>query len=144
MKTVLKHFCELTTDELYALLKLRFDVFVLEQACLYPELDNCDQDALHIWLEDETGIAAYLRVMDHGVKSPFVSMGRIVTARRGCGLGARVTREGIAAARRIFGADKIYIEAQCHAQGFYEKLGFHVVSEPFDEDGIQHVKMILD
>ncbi len=144
MKQVVKRFHELTVMELYDLLKLRFDVFVLEQACFYPELDNCDQEALHVWLEDEKGITAYLRVMDCGVKNRLVTIGRVVTEKRGCGLGAEVMHAGIAAARDIFHADQIYIEAQCHAQGFYEKLGFHVVSEPFVEDGIPHVRMLLD
>ena len=64
-----KRFNELTPDELYAILKLRVDVFVVEQCCPYPELDGRDRDALHVWLEDEDGIAAYLRVMDRGVES---------------------------------------------------------------------------
>ena len=138
MKTIIKLFEELSNEELYAVLKLRFDVFILEQRCFYPELDDCDQRALHVWLEDEEGIAAYLRVMDRGVKSEQVSIGR------GCGLGKEIMRTGIRAARERLHAGAIYIEAQQYTQGFYEKLGFHTISEPFDEDGILHVKMLLE
>ena len=72
----IKWFDELTAAELYGLLKLRVDVFVVEQRCPYPELDGLDQDALHLWLEDETGVRAYLRVMDKGAESEYVSIGR--------------------------------------------------------------------
>ena len=144
MELHIKRFDELSPAELYAILKLRFDVFILEQRCFYPELDDCDQGALHVWLEDGEGIAAYLRVMDRGVRSEHVTIGRVIAARRGCGLGARVMKEGIRAARERFGADAIYLEAQDYARAFYEKLGFRPISEPFDEDGILHVKMLLD
>lgn len=144
MEIRIKRFSELSAEELYTLLKLRQDVFILEQKCFYPDLDDCDQDALHIWLEDDDGIAAYLRLMDRGVKSPYVTMGRVVAAKRGCGLGAEIVRQGISAAKERFHADTVYLEAQCYAQGFYEKLGFHPVSKPFDEDGIMHIGMIFE
>lgn len=143
MKVAVKRFHELTVDELYRLLKLRADVFVIEQACLFQDLDDCDQKALHIWLEDGGEITAYARVVDRGVKSPQVSIGRVIAARRGCGLGAEVVRAAIEAARGYFCADRIYIEAQDYARGFYERLGFYTISEPFEEDGIMHVKMLL-
>lgn len=141
MEKIAKRFQELTTEELYAVLKLRQDVFILEQKCLYPDLDACDQQALHVWLQDEGGIAAYLRILDRGVKSPYVSMGRVIAARRGCGLGAEIVRQGLLAAKEVYGADTVYLEAQLYARGFYEKLGFRAVSMPFDEDGIPHIKM---
>ena len=144
MKTVIKRFDELTNAELYDILKLRFDVFILEQRCFYPELDDCDQRALHVWLEDEDGIAAYLRIMDRGVKSEQVSIGRVIARHRGCGLGKEIMQVGIRAARERLQADAVYLEAQQYARGFYEKLGFHTISEPFDEDGILHVKMLLE
>ena len=144
MPLQIKSFSELTTDELYALLRLRVAVFVVEQNCPYQELDGRDRDALHVYLEDETGILAYLRVLDRGVAAEHVALGRVIAVRRGCGLGARVLSEGIRVARERFRADKIYLEAQCYAQGFYEKQGFRAISEPFLEDGIPHVKMLLD
>ena len=144
MELRIKRFDELSPAELYAILKLRFDVFILEQRCFYNELDGCDRDALHVWIEDGEGIAAYLRVMERGVRSEYVTIGRVIAVRRREGLGTRVMKEGIRAAREYFGADKIYLEAQDYARAFYEKLGFRPISEPFVEDGIPHVKMLLD
>ena len=143
MECHVKHFHELTVDELYDLLKLRTDVFVVEQKCPYPELDGLDREALHVWLSDEGGIAACLRVMDRGAESEYVSIGRVVAARRRQGLGTRVLREGIRAARDYFGAEHIYLEAQTYARGLYEKQGFRAISEEFLLDGIPHVKMLL-
>ncbi len=143
MECHIKRFHELTADELYDLLKLRTDVFVVEQKCPYPELDGLDREALHVWLSDEGGIAACLRVMDRGAESEYVSIGRVVAARRRQGLGTKVLREGIRAARDYFGAEHIYLEAQTYARGLYEKQGFRVIAEEFLLDGIPHLKMLL-
>ena len=143
MELHVKRFSELTLDELYALLRLRVDVFVVEQNCPYPELDGRDQAALHVFLTDAEGIQACLRVLDRGVVSEHAALGRVIARKRGCGLGRRVVEAGIAAARERFGAETVYLEAQSYARGFYEKLGFRQVSEEFLEDGIPHVKMLL-
>ena len=140
----IKRFDELTAAELYGLLKLRVDVFVVEQRCPYPELDGLDRGALHLWLEDETGILAYLRVLDRGAESEYVSIGRVVARERRRGLGTRILRSGIRATRERFGADAVYLEAQTYAVGLYEKQGFRIISEEFLLDGIPHVKMLLD
>lgn len=144
MELVIKKFHELTPDELYAILKLRTDVFVVEQNCPYPELDDRDQAAIHVWLQDEEGIEAYLRVMDRGVTQEHAAIGRVIARKRHCGLGSRILRAGIDVARQQFGADKIYLEAQVYAKSLYEKQGFRQVSGEFLEDGIPHVKMVLD
>ena len=144
MQVHVKAFGELSPAELYAILRLRVSVFMLEQNCLYPDLDGLDPQALHVWLEEDGELAAYLRVLDRGVRTEDVMIGRVIAVKRGCGLGARVMREGILTARERFGAGRICLEAQVYAQGFYEKLGFRRVSEPFDEDGIPHVKMVLE
>lgn len=144
MELSIKTFRELSTDELYKLLRLRVSVFVVEQECPYMELDDRDQAALHLWLEDEDGVQAYLRVMDRGAESEYVSIGRVIAVRRRRGLGSRILSEGIRAAKERFHADRIYLEAQVYAKGLYEKQGFRVISEPFLEDGIPHVKMLLD
>lgn len=144
MELVIKHFNELTNSELYDILKVRVDVFVVEQECPYPEIDGKDNNAYHIFLRDENGIAAYLRVLKNGVSFPEPALGRILTTRRGEGLGARIVREGIAFAKEKLHADKIRIEAQLYARGFYEKLGFRQCSEPFMDDGIEHIEMILE
>ena len=144
MQVYVKAFEELSPAELYAILRLRVEVFMLEQKCLYPDLDGLDRQALHVWLSEDGELAAYLRVLPRGVRSEDVMIGRVIAVRRGCGLGAQVMREGIRAAQEKLGADRICLEAQVYAQGFYEKLGFRRVSEPFDEDGIPHVKMLLE
>ena len=140
----IKHFNELTADELYAILRLRTAVFVVEQNCPYLDPDNLDLDAVHLWLEDEDGIEAYLRILDRGAESEHVAIGRVIAVKRRCGLGSRILKEGIRVARERFHADKIYLEAQSYAKGLYEKQGFRPVSEEFLLDGIPHVRMILE
>ena len=144
MTLQIKRFDELTAAELYEILKLRVDVFVVEQACPYPELDGLDKKALHLWLEDEDGVHAYLRVMDRGAESQYVSIGRVVARERRRGLGTRILKEGIRAARERLGAEAVYLEAQTYAVGLYEKQGFRPISEEFLLDGIPHVKMLLE
>ena len=144
MQLYRKRFQELTTEELYSLLKLRVAVFVVEQNCPYMELDDCDRNAIHIWLEDEDGIQAYLRVMDRGVENEYVSIGRVLSVKRRQGLGSRILSEGIRAAKDFFQADHIYLESQVYAKGLYEKQGFRQISGEFLLDGIPHVKMLLD
>ena len=143
METVIKRFSELTTDEFYDILRLRAEVFVVEQNCVYQDLDGRDQAAVHVWVRDETGILAYLRVMDRGVTQEYTAIGRVIAVRRRQGLGTRVLREGIRVAREYFGADRIYLEAQVYARSLYEKQGFRQVSEEFLEDGIPHIGMLL-
>ena len=144
MQLYRKRFQELTTEELYRLLKLRVAVFVVEQDCPYMELDDCDQKAIHVWLEDEDGIQAYLRVMDRGVENEYVSIGRVLTVKRRCGLGSRILSEGIRTAEDFFHADHIYLESQVYAKSLYEKQGFRQISQEFLLDGIPHIKMLLD
>ncbi len=140
----IKTFDELTVDELYEILKLRVDVFVVEQKCPYAELDGRDRQALHVFLRDGGGIQAYLRVMDAGVCGPHVALGRVVARQRRRGLGTRILQEGIRAARAHFGGGPIQLEAQVYARAFYERQGFRAVSDPFDEDGIPHIRMLLE
>lgn len=140
----IKRFNELTTDELYSILQLRVSVFVVEQNCPYMELDGLDQGALHLWLEDEDGIEAYLRILERGAENENVAIGRVLSVKRHRGLGTRILTEGINAAREIYGAEPIYVEAQAYAKDMYEKLGFRQTSDVFPIDGIEHVKMILE
>jgi ElaA protein len=144
LKLTVKRFEELTTEELYRLLQLRVSVFVVEQNCPYPELDGLDRDAIHVWLEEDGKILAYLRVMDRGAESEDVSIGRVLATERRRGLGTRVLQEGIRAAEEYFGAERIYLEAQVPAKSLYERQGFRAVSDVFPLDGIPHVKMILE
>ena len=143
MELCVKTFDELTADELYDLLALRTAVFVVEQQCPYQDADGLDRQALHVWLRDENGIRAYLRVMDRGVCGEEVRIGRVIAVERRQGLGSRVLAAGIKAAKERFRAEDIAVEAQVYAKGLYEKQGFRTVSEEFLEDGIPHVKMVL-
>ena len=144
VRVIEKHFSELSADELYALLKIRSDVFIVEQACAYPDLDDRDQDAVHVWIERNGNVEAYLRVMDRGAESEYVSIGRVVARERGCGFGRLVMEAGIRAAKKTFHAGSIYLEAQTYAVGFYRKLGFRIISDEFVQDGLPHVWMLRD
>jgi ElaA protein len=118
-------------------------VFVVEQNCVYQEIDDKDKYSYHVFLKDDTGIKAYLRVIDKGVSFEDVSIGRVLTLKRGCGLGNTILLEGIKVAKEKMNADRIKIEAQSYAKEFYEKAGFKQVSEEFLEDGIPHIQMVL-
>ncbi|WP_084593712.1 GNAT family N-acetyltransferase [Anaerococcus provencensis] len=120
MQTYRKRFIGLDINELYDILKLRFDVFVLEQECLYQEIDNLDQDAIHVYIKDGDEILAYFRVLDRGVESEDVAIGRVIAKNRRQGLGTLVLKEGIKGAKEFFDADAIYLEAQSYAKEFYE------------------------
>ncbi len=129
MELMIKHFTELSTDELYDIIQARVDIFVVEQKCPYRELDDKD---------------AYLRTLDKGVAFEEASVGRIITVRRGQGYGAVIMREGIKFALEKYNTNKLKIMAQHYAKGFYEKFGFVQCSDPFDDDGIEHIDMILE
>ena len=142
METVVKKFDELTAEELYEILKLRAEVFIVEQNCVYQDIDDKDKGAWHVFLIDDEGLEAYLRVLDKGVSFEEASIGRVVTKKRERGFGKTVMEEGIKVAAEKFGADRIKIVAQSYAKGFYEKVGFVTVSEEFMYDGIPHIYMI--
>ena len=144
MELTAKRFDELTPRELYDILRLRVDVFVVEQQCPYPELDGKDPACLHLYYRDEDGIQAYLRVVPAGVSFKEASIGRVVSRKRRCGLATSLLREGIRAAREVFGAQSVRIGAQVYARRLYEGVGFRQVSEEFLEDGIPHIEMLLE
>lgn len=144
MELNIKKFNELTNDELYNILKLRISVFVVEQGCTYQDLDGNDEEAYHVFFTENSNVIAYLRVVDKGVLYDEVCIGRVISARRRCGLGTKLLSEGIRVAREKFGAQKIIIGAQTYARPFYESLGFRQISEEYYEDSIPHIKMILE
>ena len=135
-------FDALTAGDLYEMLKLRVDVFVVEQTCPYPELDGKDADALHLRLLDDGRLAACARIFPAAAGT--ARIGRVVVSKadRGKRLGERVMREAIAACGRLSPGAEIAISAQAHLRRFYESLGFSVVSDEYIEDGIPHVDMI--
>jgi len=144
MELIVKTYEELTRDELYEILMLRVQVFVVEQSCPYPEVDGRDQKSLHVYLRDEEGIQAYLRVLEKGVAFDEVAIGRVIAAKRRQGLGTRILREGIKVARERLGAECIVLEAQTYCRSLYEKQGFRQTSEEFLDEGIPHIQMQLD
>ncbi len=136
-----KLFRELTVDELYELLRVRSEVFVVEQDCVYQDLDGDDQFSVHLWLTEGDKVVALCRVCPAGTHMEEVSIGRVITTERGKGNGKRIMLEGIKVARDHFNAERIEIEAQEYARGFYEQVGFRQSSEPFILDGIPHIRM---
>lgn len=141
MEFTAKFFDELTTAELYEILRVRMAVFVVEQNCIYQDLDERDQRSLHVFHMEDGKVTAYLRAFFLDEERGIVRIGRVLTAQRGKGLGRRVLDEGIRLCAEKLHAKRIDIEAQCYAIGFYEKAGFRVCSEEFLDDGIPHIGM---
>ena len=131
-------FADLTPFEVYALCRLRVDVFVVEQECPYPELDGRDVEPAteHLWFDVDGEVAATIRVLDNGASR---AIGRVATdARfRGRGLAARLIEQGIA----DYGDVPLTLGAQAHLEGWYERFGFRRSGPGYDEDGIPHVPM---
>jgi len=128
--------------ELYALMKLRVDVFVVEQDCAYPELDGRDEEALHLRLLIGGETAAYARLFRPEGEPPRI--GRVIVApgHRGKGLGEVLMREAIRACETHFPGAPIALSAQSHLERFYRSLGFSPTSEEYVEDGIAHIDML--
>ena len=146
IKFVWKNFDELSNDELYAVLHLRQEVFVVEQDCPYLDADNSDQNAFHLLCYKENKLVAYLRAFKPGVKYEGSSMGRIVTEfnSRGLGIGKEITKEGVRFLKKEFPNDEIVISAQHRLKDFYTDLGFTSRGEVYLEDDIDHIQMYID
>ena len=144
MQLVIKHYNELTADELYDILAARAEVFVVEQNCAYQDLDGIDKNAYHVYYKEDGKIVAYLRVIDKGERLDEVSIGRVISLKRRCGLGSALMREGLRVAKEKFGATKVKIGAQLYAKPFYESVGFQQISGEYLEDGIPHIYMLAE
>ena len=142
MQSVVKRFQELTVDELYAILRLRSAVFVVEQNCVYQDIDDVDQEAWHVYIKDGEEIVGYARVIEKGKRLDEVSIGRVISLYRRKGIGSKVMELAKSVAKEKFGATKIKIGAQIQARPFYEQIGFKPVSKQYLEDGIPHIYMI--
>ena len=142
-----KTFEALTTDELYAILKLRQEVFVVEQDCPYLDADGKDLDAIHVFAQQsDKSIIGYTRVLGPGVSYPtYASIGRVVNdpSIRGKGLGKLIMKVSIEACRAAFPQHDIKISAQTYLDGFYQSLGFVSTGEYYLEDDMPHQGMIL-
>ena len=140
-------FEQLTTHQLYDLLKLRVDVFVVEQNCPYPELDDNDRQAgtHHLLGYQDDKLVAYLRLLPPGATYANTSIGRVLTAEcmRGTGIGHELLQLGLAQAERLWPDQTIDIGAQSHLQSYYSRYGFEAISAEYLEDGIPHIDMRL-
>ena len=143
---ILRHFKELTTDELYVIMVLRQQVFVVEQLCPFLDADGVDQSAWHLMCYAESGdLAAYCRLLPLDVSYPgYVSIGRVVSAQqyRAGGYGRLLMTEAIAKCQALFGDQPIKIGAQLYLKKFYESFGFIAIDDVYLEDGIDHIHMI--
>jgi ElaA protein len=141
-------FADLTPFDLYDVLAARQNVFILEQTCLYPDIDGYDLEAHHLlgWrdVDGKRQLAAYLRVLAPGAKYDEMSIGRVITtpAARGSGAGRALLDQGIAHAEALHPGHRIRIGAQQYLERFYASFGFETVSAPYDEDGIMHIDML--
>lgn len=144
IKWVLKKFDELDPYEMYEILRLRSEVFVVEQKCVFLDLDNKDQPSHHLMGWEDNSLVAYTRLVPPGVSYEQPSIGRVVTspASRGNGTGKRLMEKSIAIAEELFGKTPIRIGAQLYLKRFYGSLGFEQSSDIYDEDGIDHIEMI--
>lgn len=174
----IKTFDQLSGREVFEIMKARQAVFIIEQTCIYPDMDELDLESVHLMLKkdvllggiqqgdmqqetslsqikegqqgisqaqikDEEELLAYLRILWKDQDQKMVQIGRVLTLERGKGYGTEILAAGVRYAKEVMKAEKIYLEAQEYAIGFYEREGFRVCSDVFLEDGIPHVKMML-
>lgn len=138
-------FASLSLDALYAVLQLRTEVFVLEQNCVFQDIDGADPSALHVLGTGEgAALMAYARLFPAGVKFAEASIGRVVTRShvRGSGIGHVLIQQALVAVAVAWGAQPIRIGAQAHLKNFYQQHGFVDVGVPYVEDGIDHLEML--
>lgn len=143
----LKSFEELSNTELYTILRLRAEVFIVEQNCPYLDLDGKDQSSFHLMgMNDKQELAAYARLLPAGLGFNEVSIGRVLSssAARGGGAGMELMQTAIQHIHKKFGEVPIRIGAQLYLKKFYERLGFVQVSEMYLEDDIEHIEMLRE
>ena len=142
-----KTFKQLSNDELYDCLKLRIDVFVVEQTCYYPDLDDLDRhpETLHLFNYENDKICSYARILPKGLSyDEYVSIGRVIISEhaRGTGFGHALIAKAVEVALTEFNEPTIKISAQEHLENYYDKHGFVKASDMYLEDGIPHIAMI--
>lgn len=139
MNFVVKNFDELTREELYEILKVRSQIFIVEQGMRCQDMDNVDFNARHYYLRQNGEIVAYLRAFY--TDETTVRIGRVLSTTHGIGLGTEIMKQAIVDIKQNMKCKKICLDSQTHAISFYEKLGFKTVSDEFLEEGVMHVKM---
>jgi ElaA protein len=140
-----KPFNELTATELYNILRLRSEVFVVEQNCVFLDMDNKDAHCEHLMAWGGDGLLAYARIVPPGISYAESSIGRIVTSpkARGQGIGMELVKQGISLLYTLYGRKIIRIGAQLYLKRFYNELGFTQAGDIYLEDGIEHIEMVL-
>jgi ElaA protein len=140
----LKPFENLSPFELYAIMQLRNEVFVVEQKCIYQDADNKDIHCYHLMLWDEEKLAAYARLVPSGLSYEQMSIGRVISspAYRRIGAGKQLIEQAIGACKELFGEGPIRIGAQLYLKKFYELFGFVQTGDVYIEDGIDHIEML--
>jgi ElaA protein len=143
---LVKKFADLTPHELYAILQLRNEVFVVEQNCVFQDADDKDQSSHHVmgFLSDK--LVAYTRIVPPGISYAQASIGRVVTspAARKSGIGKELMLQSIEVLYQLYGVVPIQLGAQFYLKGFYESFGFEQVSAIYLEDGIEHIYMLKE
>tara|TARA_R110002020_G_C16238737_1_gene768975 strand:- start:1137 stop:1580 length:444 start_codon:yes stop_codon:yes gene_type:complete len=140
----IKEYKDLTKEELYDLLQLRSEVFVVEQDCVYQDIDGKDQKALHVLGYKDESLIAYTRIFKGGYYFDNASIGRVIVKedQRKYGYGKDLMKVSIEAVSKHYNAEIIEISAQTYLNNFYSNLGFQDVGEGYLEDGIPHIRMI--
>ncbi|MET0572715.1 MAG: GNAT family N-acetyltransferase [Pedobacter agri] len=140
----IKSFTQLSPEELYQIMKLRIEVFIIEQECFYQDADDKDQHCHHLMLWNGENLVAYARLVPAGLSFTEVSIGRVITSAevRGTGTGKILMKSAIAECKTLFGDVPIRIGAQTYAKAFYSGLGFEDTKIEFMEDGIPHLEML--
>ncbi len=144
--TITKTFYELDTEDLYQILRLRSEVFVVEQDCVYQDLDNKDQNAIHLYYKENDQIVAYTRIFKAGDYYENPCIGRVVVSKknRGNDLGKKIMIDSMEYIKQNIKGEKIELSAQKYLDKFYKDLGFYKIGEDYLEDGIPHQRMIFD
>jgi ElaA protein len=144
MEVIIKEFKELTAEELYEILKLRINIFIVEQKCPYEECDDKDKNSYHLYLKEDDKILAYLRVVKKGISYDEISIGRVVvnSKYRGQNLGRELMTKAINFITEKLKEKNIRISAQLYLEEFYKSFGFKSVSSQYLEDNIPHIEML--
>ena len=144
---ICKHFKELSTDELYSIIKLRIEVFSVEQNCPYQDLDGKDQESWHVMVfNSNSELIGYSRLLPKGLSYPdYVSIGRVVSAKsvRMNGIGKLLMQASLEQTKKLFGNTPLKISAQAYLKGFYISFGFKPTGEEYLEDNIPHIGMTM-
>ena len=143
MNLIAKEFGELSTKELYEILKARAKIFIMEQSILYQDMDDVDYKSLHCFFMENDMVAAYLRAFYKDDDKDVVRIGRVLTLQHGNGIGRELMEQSLNVIREKTACRKIGLDAQKYAVGFYEKFGFKTVSDEYWEAGVCHVDMEL-